>query len=901
MQKSRIGYQDSMKDFNPKISIVIPVYNGAKYLGEAIDSALAQTYKNIEIIVSNDGSNDNGATDRVARSYGKKIIYLNKTENGGAATALNAAIKVMTGEYFSWLSHDDKYYPNKIKRQVEELAKLKDKNTIMMSDLDGINEKYEKIYETKYINRIKEYPLREKSFIYPVLYNQTHGCTLLIPKVCFDEVGLFDVGEIVAQDFEFFNRAFSKFPHKLVPEVLVTARDTSNRMGRRAKPRASVEYSRLYISILENMTDKDIDLVAPDKLTLFYDMYIFFKYAGYKPAYDYIINRIQAEIPIHAKKLLNDLMTKKYKANDARSLLQKMATYMECCCDDSKKAINDMDLVFKNLLNDFSKKEITDLFTKNQQGAVEAYDIFIECGYKRTAIYILKTLTNDLIKVAKENDAIKIISSKIVGKDDSLQIVDTENIVKKIKKKTNKKRILFCSTHWLTGGMERVMSNLFGQINSEYEIFLITPYDGRIGSVNLPDYVTHIKISNAMFYLNFDGAILSYALMLNVEVIIGFYNMFEGQLSLYELCNGTNIKTVASNHEYYFYPYKHKDMRDIVPKRLDAFSHVDAVLWPTNFSSALYGLGNDNVYTIGNPNSFEVQSGIIPKRKEKMIICVGRFNDNIKRIDRILSCFALVLQKEPDAKLTIVGKCDRHIVVNPADGMTVDDWLAQLSISEKSVTITGEIDNVEDYYNQASLILLASNNEGFGMVLNEAACFGVPAVCNYYPGVEDLVVDGKNGYITEQDDIDSMSDRVCRILSDDKLRKKLGNNAKKHVKKFDAEIIGNKWKNLLGALTSGISEKDIKQSLDRELAYSISDQKKFNKVVFDELNHIHNNTGKITSEPGINVDAIYNSVSWRITKPVRLVGKGLRSVRNRGVAVTTKAATKKIYKKLIKR
>lgn len=888
-----------MKKFNPKVSIVIPVYNGAKYLGEAIDSALAQTYENIEIIVSNDGSNDNSATDRVAKSYGKKIIYLNKKENGGASTALNAAIKVMTGEYFSWLSHDDKYYPNKIKRQIEELSKLKDKNTIMMSDLDGINEKYEKIYETKYIDRIKEYPLREKSYIYPVLYNQTHGCTLLIPKVCFDEVGLFDVGEIVAQDFEFFNRAFSKFPHKLIPEVLVTARDTSNRMGRRAKPRASVEYSRLYISILDNMSDEDINLVAPDKLTLFFDMYMFFKQAGYKQAYNYIVNRIKLEIPIHAKKMLNELLTKNYKAISVRLFLQKMNTYMECCSSQDK-AIEEMDLVFKKILDELSDKELNDYFINNQQFAVDLYVKFNKFGYKRTASSILHVLIDELTLVGKENDAVEIIYNQIVGKDDSLQISDTKNIIKKIKKKSNKKRILFCSTHWLTGGMERVMSNLFEQINSEYEIYLITPFDGRLGKIKLPEYVTHIKVSNGMFYNNFDGAILSYALMLDIKVVIGFYNMLESQLSLYELCNGTNIKTIASNHEYYFYPYKHEGMREIVPKRLKAFSCVDAVLWPTNFSSAIYGLGNDNAYMIGNPNSYKIHSGNIKKRSQKMIICVGRFNDNIKRIDRILSCFTLVLQKEPEAKLIIIGKCDRDVIINKDDGMTVNDWLAQLNINEKSVTFTGEVNNVEEYYNQASLILLASNNEGFGMVVNEAACFGVPSVCNYYPGVEDLVIDGKNGYITEQDDIDSMSDRVCRILSDDKLRDKLGENAKEYAKKFDAKIIGNKWKYLLKTLTNKeISEKDIKYSLNRELAYSIYNQKKFNKVIFDELNHIYNNTGKITSEADISVDAILNSVSWRITKPIRLVGRGLRSVRNRGVIVTTKSAMKKIYIKLI--
>ena len=126
-----------MSNFNPKISIIVPVYNGANYLKEAIESALAQTYKNIEIIVVNDGSNDAGLTEKTALSFGNKISYFSKP-NGGTSSALNLGIKNMTGEYFSWLSHDDTYYPNKLKAQINVLSKLENKNTIMMTDLDGI-------------------------------------------------------------------------------------------------------------------------------------------------------------------------------------------------------------------------------------------------------------------------------------------------------------------------------------------------------------------------------------------------------------------------------------------------------------------------------------------------------------------------------------------------------------------------------------------------------------------------------------------------------------------------------------------------------------------------------------------------------------------------------------------
>ncbi len=86
--------------FNPLVSIIIPVYNGSNYVKEAIDSALAQTYKNIEVIVVNDGSTDN--TEKIVKSYGDKIRYFYK-ENGGVASALNLAIENSKGEYISWL------------------------------------------------------------------------------------------------------------------------------------------------------------------------------------------------------------------------------------------------------------------------------------------------------------------------------------------------------------------------------------------------------------------------------------------------------------------------------------------------------------------------------------------------------------------------------------------------------------------------------------------------------------------------------------------------------------------------------------------------------------------------------------------------------------------------------
>jgi len=309
---------DNVMEFNPKVSIIIPVYNGANYMKEAIDSALAQTYNNIEIIVINDGSNDEGATHRIAKSYGKKIRYFSK-ENGGTSSALNVGIRNMKGEYFSWLSHDDLYYPEKIQRQIEELNKLEDKNTIMMTDLDGIDENYNKIYQTDYMTHMMSYPPRLNSNIYPIVYNQTHGCTLLIPKKCFDELGLFNEMERVAQDFEFFYRAFLKFPHKLIPEVLVTARDSSNRQGKRSKARGNTEYSNLYIKIIKNLSDEEIELLAPTKVDFYNDMYEFFDYAGYTYAREFIKEKVFKNLQISSY----DLIGNKFNGHDLHFYLRE--------------------------------------------------------------------------------------------------------------------------------------------------------------------------------------------------------------------------------------------------------------------------------------------------------------------------------------------------------------------------------------------------------------------------------------------------------------------------------------------------------------------------------------------------------------------------------------------------
>ena len=169
-----------------KISIIIPVYNGSDYLSEAIDSALSQEYSNYEIIVINDGSNDNGATEQIALSYGDKIKYIYK-ENGGVSSALNLGIKKMKGEYFSWLSHDDKYTPYKLKNLANLLNLYENSKTVAISGVTYINDKSNKVRDVKYHLRENKLYSGIEVIDYLLKYGTLNGCAMLIPKKAFEE------------------------------------------------------------------------------------------------------------------------------------------------------------------------------------------------------------------------------------------------------------------------------------------------------------------------------------------------------------------------------------------------------------------------------------------------------------------------------------------------------------------------------------------------------------------------------------------------------------------------------------------------------------------------------------------------------------------------------------------
>lgn len=104
----------------PLVSVIIPAYNVAEFIGEALDSVLAQTFTDFEIIVINDGSPDTEALERALAPYKSRIVYL-KQENRGVSAARNAGIRAARGPLLAFLDGDDIWLPNYLEVQVARI------------------------------------------------------------------------------------------------------------------------------------------------------------------------------------------------------------------------------------------------------------------------------------------------------------------------------------------------------------------------------------------------------------------------------------------------------------------------------------------------------------------------------------------------------------------------------------------------------------------------------------------------------------------------------------------------------------------------------------------------------------------------------------------------------------
>lgn len=217
----------------------------------------------------------------------------------------------------------------------------------------------------------------------------------------------------------------------------------------------------------------------------------------------------------------------------------------------------------------------------------------------------------------------------------------------------------------------------------------------------------------------------------------------------------------------------------------------DRIILLTEEDRELNWKGWKNVVVIPNPLSFNCSTP--SSLTEKCVAYAGRL-DPIKNCGSLVRAFKTVAHFHPDWTLKIYGLgSEKDLIQKLIERLDLRD----------NVKLMGYTSDVKDVYCHSSLSVLSSSCEGFPMSLIEATECGLPIVSYQCPcGPKDLIDDGKNGFLVPVGDEKMMAERICTIIEDEQLRKRMGAFAKAKAQDFHLEKIIDRWMQLFRELTN---------------------------------------------------------------------------------------------------
>lgn len=217
------------------VSVVIPAYNAGRFVGRTVESARAQTHRNLEILVVDDGSTDGTASvvESIARSDAR--VRLLSQENRGVAEARNAGLREARGEFVALLDADDLWHPAKIERQLTRFEGSTDILGVVYCWCCPIDAD-DRILDDRLTDGTRpaaEWMTRtpEGRVLTSLIYRcfLGNGSTPLIRRDCFDRVGIFDPSFSTSfEDWDMYLRLAERFEFGVVPEFLVGYRQVEN-------------------------------------------------------------------------------------------------------------------------------------------------------------------------------------------------------------------------------------------------------------------------------------------------------------------------------------------------------------------------------------------------------------------------------------------------------------------------------------------------------------------------------------------------------------------------------------------------------------------------------------------------------------------------------------------------
>ncbi len=304
-------------------------------------------------------------------------------------------------------------------------------------------------------------------------------------------------------------------------------------------------------------------------------------------------------------------------------------------------------------------------------------------------------------------------------------------------------------------------------------------YNDRIGKNNLKlqrwEYsINNKEIINVINRNEFDYVIgvasEYYSILANISRKLYRTKVIAWQHSTYEAYFETKNRRL----------YNHNSFSNLLFKNVDYYicqteDDKDKIIKKFNYESIV----------INNPNTFS--NCLKSKLDNYNFLALGRFT-TVKGFEKLIDAFSIFSQKNDKWNLYIVG-----------DGPDREKYIEKIKDYklENRVILPGKTSDVEKYYLNSSIYLMSSLWEGWGMVVTEAMQYGLPVISFKLPSVEEIFGNEKCGILVDKYDVEQFADAMDKLTSDDKLLRKFSDMAQIQVKRFDIEIIGEKWKEIL--------------------------------------------------------------------------------------------------------
>jgi glycosyltransferase involved in cell wall biosynthesis len=205
----------------PKVSIILPIYNSAQFIEEALESIRQQTFQDYEVLVVDDGSGDQ--TGEIVKRHKDRLRYIYQ-EHGGPAKARNRGIRESTGKYVAFLDSDDLWLPTKLEKQVDMMDRNPELGMVITENL-CFNERGVFMPSMGKRKRLMGGDVAKNIFV----HSWVGTPTVMVKREVFDRVGLFEEQLQLAEDDNMWVRIAVNFKVGLLDEVLVKVRDHPSR------------------------------------------------------------------------------------------------------------------------------------------------------------------------------------------------------------------------------------------------------------------------------------------------------------------------------------------------------------------------------------------------------------------------------------------------------------------------------------------------------------------------------------------------------------------------------------------------------------------------------------------------------------------------------------------------